>query len=295
MTCCKNYEGCEPGTGRAVDVIVDYTLSTKTAFYSDTLAAYPGDIEALVKCRGLTDRFDADYCGFNIAEGIAPRIADCDGEMTVDVVTSSAPVGGAEVFDVLINGLVVGQVELLAGNLVGTEGPWPVGAGDIITVVMSSTTALQPSGLGSVRFLNVCDDSSSGPVLPPDPLVCAIGVQPSNASGEVGTAINVSGSVTSGGEQWQESTSATGPTWVDVTRPATVTQLGSVWYRLCCASDPTVCSNPIEVIGLQDNLFDPTSPTGSITTQGNNITDELGNRIGGGGINAAINQRTSNS
>ena len=40
-------------------------------------------------------------------------------------------------------------------------------------------------------------------------------------------------------------------------------------------------------------IFDDTIPTGQITTQGNNITDENGNRICGGGMNAGINQRPS--
>lgn len=99
-----------------------------------------------------------DYCDFDTAGTLPPRPVTCDGTLTdVTVLASTAPNGGDEVFEVFVNGASIGTATLASGDTVATlSAPTAVTAGDVITVVMVSTTATAASTFGSITTVVEC-------------------------------------------------------------------------------------------------------------------------------------------
>ena len=109
---------------------------------------------------------------------------------------------------------------------------------------------------------------------------CQITQNPTSVSGPAGTPINLGGSAT-GAFQYEFSLSPTGP-WTPGVPPGSIPAgYGTVYWRLCCVDNPTVCSSVATVQETVDGQF---------TTLGADIIDPDGNVVTtSGGVNATIN------
>lgn len=291
MSCCLSVlRRCDPATGEPVAVVTNFPDGSRLMYVESSLELWEGDFGSLVPCPDSggpnVDRFDQDFLMFDTNEQIPPRVAYCDGDLSVFVAVTSAPVGGDETFNLIIGGALVDTFTLTAGQTTTSAGVWAVAAGDVIQIVAASSTATTPSSGGSVRFVVECGGTSGGS----GGVTYTVTTQPTSASGAVGDTISLGGAVNTGGMNWETSTSASGP-WTATTEPVTIGSEGTVYYRFC-ADDGITCSDVVTVTGTAaSTIFDPTTPTGSIETQGNNIVDAAGNRIFGGGANVSLNTR----